>query len=105
MNHYIERCEECKFSLVNINGEMECRFGSVPGPIVLPIDWCGRWRGIETKTDVPRKAHYAKMMQGYRDAAEVEKAEAAAKKRKAAAKKAESKKQDSQADTPSTDEN
>ena len=105
MNHYIERCEECKFSLININGKMECRFNPPSFPIVAPIDWCGRWRGIETKTDVPRKAYFAKIMQGYRDAAEVEKAEAAAKKRKAAEKKAESKKQDSQADTPPTDEN
>ena len=98
MNHYIEQCEECKFSLININNQMECRFNNPPYPPTTPIDWCGKWQGIETRTDVPRKAHYAKLMQGYRDAVDVE-------EREKAEKKAESEKQDSQAGAPSTDEN
>lgn len=91
---FIERCENCKFSLTNIKDELECRVNSPqnaskPYPITSLIDWCGRYIGMLNE-DVPRKENYLRVMQEQVSAAEAKKkADLDAKKRAEAKKKAD----------------
>ena len=66
-NVFIEKCENCKFSLINAKGNMECRYehpltGKVPYPLTTPIDWCGKYVPTEKREDMVRKDAYAEAL-------------------------------------------
>ena len=63
-NVFIEKCENCRYSLVNAKGTMECRedsptTGQRRYPTTSAGEWCGQYSPMQKKEDQSRKDAYA----------------------------------------------